>query len=137
MARKPRRASKSEKAILNETLVDVTALPDSVFFRNNTGMAWQGREVDVRIGSKVTVESGMKILREARPVHFGLLGSGDILGAVMRRPVALEIKDEFGQQTADQKTFQRLWEKAGGIYILARSRDDALAQLLIRLVVGP
>ena len=79
----------------------------------------------------VRIEPGMVVLRNARPIKFGLPGSGDILGAHAGRPVAVEMKDERGAQRELQKNFERSWVKAGGIYILARSSEEAVNGLLI------
>lgn len=125
--------SRSEKAILNDVLVAVSALPDAMVWRNNTGQAWQGGRVKARVGEKVTVEPGMVILRNARPINFGLTGSGDALGAVQGRPVAIETKARRGYQSEQQANFERAWVRCGGLYILARSPEEAVEGLLIGL----
>lgn len=116
----------SEKAILNDTLVALSALPDTLVWRNNTGQAWQGKRITPRVGSTVTVTHGMVILLEARPVSFGLPGSGDILGCSSGFPLSVEIKAESGRQETTQKNFERRWTACGGIYILARSPSQAV-----------
>lgn len=118
---------KSEKAILNEALVAVSALPRTLVYRNNSGAAWQGKQVEARIGEMIRVEPGMMILRDARPVRFGLTGSGDIMGVVDGQAASIEIKDATGKQSTEQHNFERAWTKAGGIYVLARSSEDAIA----------
>lgn len=117
----------SEKAILNDSLIAVSALPDTMAWRNNTGMAWQGEELRVGVGQMVRVERGMKILRDARPVQFGLLGSGDIMGVTFGRAWAIEVKDAVGRQQDSQIKFQRAFELAGGKYQLVRSAEAALS----------
>jgi hypothetical protein len=126
---KPRRRRTSEKAIQNDILIAVSALPSTMVWRNNTGMAWQGEPMKAQPGALVRVEPGMKILRNARPIEFGLEGSGDILGACNGRPLAIEVKDSEGYQSEQQKTFERVWTAAGGIYVLARSPEAAVAEL--------
>jgi hypothetical protein len=116
----------SEKKILNDSLIAVTALPDTMAWRNNTGMAWQGEEIRCGVGQTLVVQRGMKILRDARPVQFGLLGSGDIMGVTNGQAWALEIKDAKGRQADSQMKFQRAFELAGGKYKLVRSADDAM-----------
>ena len=112
--------SRSEKSILNETLCEVSAVEGSLFYRNNTGSAWTGRQLRARIGSMIKVTPGMVILEEARPITFGLPGSGDIMGAAAGRPIAIEAKTSVGRQSQQQIHFQAAWERAGGVYILAR-----------------
>lgn len=126
---------KSEKAIVNETLVALSALPDSLVYRNNTGQAWQGKLVKRPIGSPVIVQPGMVILEDARPVRFGLEGSGDIMGAIAGIPIAVELKAAKGPQRAAQKLFQKAWELAGGFYVLARCASDAAAAVRHRLAL--
>ena len=122
---------RSEKSILNDTLLEVSALPDSLFYRNNTGMAWQGKRGDYYVGEYIKVERDMVVLHDARPVHFGLVGSGDIMGAYANRPVAIETKTLTGRQEQQQRLFEVAWRKAGGIYILSRSPEEAVPKLLL------
>ena len=98
----------AEGAVVNEILVAVTKLPGGMFWRNNTGA-----------------------LRDARGrwVQFGLVGSGDILGCYRKRAVSIEAKTATMKQSQAQIRFQSAWEKAGGVYILARSAEDALKGL--------
>jgi hypothetical protein len=123
--------SRSEKAHLNDTLVAVSALPRTLVWRNNTGMAWQGEPMNLRVGSMLRIEAGMTLLRNARPIRFGLTGSADVIGAQEGRPVAIEMKDEDGNQKTGQKLFEEAWVKAGGLYVLARSAEEALDSLVI------
>ncbi len=43
--------------------------------------------------------------------------------------MAIEVKKTKGQQSYEQKNFQRAWERRGGLYILARSVDDVLSRI--------
>lgn len=119
----------SEKSILNESLVALSAQPDTMLWRNNTGQAWQGLPVHTRVGQTVVVLPGMKILRDARPVQFGLLGSSDLLGVTRGIPLAVEVKDETGRQSTQQKNFEQAWTRVGGIYLLVRSVRDAVERV--------
>ena len=105
-------------------------------WRNNTGMAWQGEEVRCGVGQTIIVQRGMKILRDARPVQFGLLGSGDIMGVTAGQAWALEIKDAKGRQQDSQIKFQRAFELAGGKYQLVRSAEAAV-EFIERTRKGP
>lgn len=120
---------RSEHAILNETLLKVSALPHTLVYRQNTGTAWQGTPINVPPGEYIRVRPGMKILANARPIDFGLEGAGDALGVVDGRAFQIETKTATGRQREMQAKFQKAWEKSGGIYILARSPDDAVKQL--------
>lgn len=85
---------------------------------NPTGQGWQGRAV------KKTSQS--LTLLYPRILHFGLIGSSDILGIIPPRGVflAVEVKTENDDQSLDQKNFQRMIVSMGGIYILARCTQD-------------
>lgn len=125
--------SRSEKAILNDTLVAVSSLPESLIWRNNTGQGWQGRRVNCRPGQTIEVVPGMMILLDARPISFGLVGSGDAIGAVQGRAVAIETKAHRGSQRDEQRSFERTWTKAGGLYVLGRSADEIVERLIVEL----
>lgn len=126
----------SEKARLNDILADVSALPETMVWRNNTGQAWQGDKVDLRGRKYVQVEPGMVVLRKARPITFGLPGSGDIMGASGRRPLAVEVKDDGGRQSQQQILFERAWTRIGGIYVLARDSREAVEGIERALLLG-
>lgn len=118
--------SRSEKAIQNDTLVAVTALPGVMAWRNNTGQGWQGQRLARAAGAMVKVEPGMVILRAARPITFGLPGSPDIIGAINGRAFGLEMKAATGRLEESQPKFRRAWEAAGGLYGVPRSVEEAL-----------
>jgi 5-methylcytosine-specific restriction endonuclease McrA len=99
---------KSEKNILNEILISITAIPGTIFWRNNTG--------------SLPTPHGTRI-------NFGIPGSPDILGAYRGRFVGIEVKTKSGRQSDAQKNFQRAFAGAGGIYIVAHSPQQALDAL--------
>lgn len=140
--------AKSEHRIQAEVLVEVTSLPDVMAWRNNTGTAWQGQRLPRAPGAMVKVERGMVILAEARPISFGLEGSGDIIGsqlldadrirAMLQRhgdalrigqAFALELKAARGRLEESQPKFARAWQRAGGLYGVPRSVEEALRVL--------
>lgn len=125
--------SRSEKAILNDTLVELSALNRSLVWRNNTGQAWQGEQEDCFIGQFVKVEPGTVVLRNARRISFGLPGSGDILGTIGGFPVAVEVKKAGGRQEQTQRRFEKQWEFAGGIYVLGRDVGDIVSCVKARI----
>lgn len=122
---------RSEKAILNETLVAVSALPETLVWRNNTGTAWQGERQSFYPGTTIPVPPNVVVLTDARPVTFGLPGSADIIGVVQGRAVAVETKTSRGQQSEQQVNFESAWKRCGGVYVLARTADEAIEGLLI------
>ncbi len=65
-----------------------------------------------------------------RFISFGLKGAADISGIIVGGVrLEIEIKSGEAKQSVEQKNFQKMIEKFGGIYILARSKDDAVNQL--------
>lgn len=121
--------NRSEHAEQNDALMGLTALPDAFFYQQTTGQAWQGRPADVPVGEYVRVRPGMKILDAARPISFGLPGAGDIVGHRHGTAVQVEMKTLTGRQREVQKKFERVWVQRGGIYILARSADEAVERV--------
>ena len=125
---------RSEKAIMNDTLVELSALPEILVKRANTGMAWQGKELKVPIGSKITVTRDMVILQEARRVRFGTLGQADIDGVHKGIAIQVESKTQTGRQSDEQVKFQRAWERAGGVYVVARSAEEAVDKITSKVL---
>lgn len=72
--------------------------------------------------------------RNGHMIRFGVgnKGGADLIGLYRGRFVAVEIKTPHGRQTLEQRQFEALVQKLGGIYVVLRSVDDAhqwLAQL--------
>jgi hypothetical protein len=96
----------TETPVLSAVLVAVSALQEACIWRNNTG------KLPDRFG---------------RWVSFGLIGSADIIGAVGGRPVAIETKRPRGGRFSDEQIrFASAWRRAGGLYLPARSVQEAL-----------
>lgn len=80
-----------------------------VLWRNNCGVAeMRGHTVRFGVGSP---------------------GGSDLIGVYRGRAVFVEIKTATGRQSPEQKLFQQLVERHGGIYVVLRSVDDARAWL--------
>lgn len=124
---------RSEKAILNDTLVALSAMPETMVWRNNSGSAWQGQRIEVRPGQMLRMEPGMVILREARPVTFGLPGSSDIIGVSGGMAIAPEVKTAGGRLSDPQRRFAAAFERAGGLHLVVRDPAAAVAEIRRRL----
>ena len=98
----------ADGGIVPEILIAVSALPGAMVWRHNTG-------------------SGK--LHGRQWIEFGCPGSGDIIGCYRGRAIAIECKSPTGRQSTPQKRFQAAWELAGGVYIVARSVEDAVEGL--------
>lgn len=102
---RPRRHEESDalKAI-RETVV---ASGRAVLWRNNGGVATYG----------------------AARVRYGLgLGSADLIGLLVPsgRGLAIEVKSARGRLSSEQMAWRGAWERAGGLYVLARTPEEAL-----------
>ena len=62
-----------------------------------------------------------------RPVRFGVNGAGDISGLLVDgRRLEIEVKTETGKQSDEQKNFEAMIRRFGGVYLLVRSAEEAL-----------
>lgn len=98
-----------ETPTMRDVLVAVSALPGGMFWRQNAGtfLTLDGR----------------------RKVKVSVNGVGDIMGVYRGRAVAIETKSLEGEQRETQERFQRAFERAGGLYVIARSAAEALSAL--------
>ena len=66
-------------------------------------------------------------------MRYGVNGCADISGLVtidgMGVRLEVEVKSATGRQSPDQKRFEQMIRSRGGVYILARSVDEAVAML--------
>lgn len=98
-----------EHEIMQGILISIGSLPDVRIWRNNTG--------------SIKTQDG-------RFITFGLKGSADMLGILKGgKFLAIEVKTATGRQSEQQKSFQKMIEAFGGVYILARSVDDVNRRL--------
>ncbi len=56
-------------------------------------------------------------------------GVSDILGVILGRPLAIEVKSKLGRPSEDQKVFLEEFGHAGGIGFIARSVEDVAVNL--------
>ena len=93
----------TEKQVQNAILREFGTRPELRLWRQNTGAARVGR----------------------RFVRFGVPGQADLTGILRGgRRLEIEIKSPIGRQTPDQRAFQALIERFGGVYALARTVED-------------
>lgn len=97
-----------ERQVQNEILRAFQTKREMRLWRANVGVA--------RIGNRV--------------VHFGVPGQADLTG-ILPGGVRLEVevKSADGRQTEEQRNFQRMIERFGGVYVLARSVEDVTCAL--------
>ena len=99
-----------EAAILSQVLLAVSqAFHPGVFWRQNAG--------------KVQTKEG-------RWIDLGPEGISDIVGFLPGGQIVfIETKTRRGRQRESQKRWQAAVEKAGGIYIVARSGEEAIEKI--------
>jgi len=89
--------------VLNAILREFGTRPEMRLWRANAGAARIGR----------------------RFIRFGVPGQADLTGILPGgRRLEIEVKSLTGRQTPDQRAFQALIERFGGLYVLARSVED-------------
>jgi len=102
-----------ETPLLNEILVTVSRLPGVRAWRANAGTAW------VRVGGG-----------NMRPIQVNVPGCPDIIGWMTVNGLAvflgIEVKTAGVAMRETQESFQKALTSYGGIYIIARSVDDAV-----------
>lgn len=97
-----------EQSIQNEILRTFGTRPDMRLWRSNCGVA--------RMGD--------------RTVRFGVPGQADLHGILPGGLfLAIEVKSETGQQTPEQRAYQAMIDKFGGVYVLARSVADVWSRI--------
>jgi len=124
----------SESEILQKILMSFTRKTNNLsrIFRNNTGQAWQGKQIGVASNGSVT-------LQFPRRIRYGLCkGSSDAIGwtTIKITPemvgeniavfTAVETKDKSGRASDEQVDFLKAVNNAGGFGVLAKSLDDVL-----------
>jgi hypothetical protein len=85
-------------------------------WRMNTGVASADEGGSLKLGQR----PGRRVVR------FGVPGQADLTG-ILPGGIRLEIetKTDNGRQSIDQQNYQRMIERFGGVYVLARSVEDA------------
>jgi hypothetical protein len=86
-----------------------------------------GSRIDCRVWKQVT--GVFRDLNSNRIMRVGLNGCADLSGITMGgRRLEIEAKTGQAQQNESQKTFQAMIERYAGIYILARSVEQAIKE---------
>jgi len=101
--------SNAETSIMREILCAISALPGALFWRRNVGVFRQ--------------------LKGANIVRVGLPGQADLAGIYRGHAIEVEVKTDRGGLSDEQRRWKIAVEKAGGIFVLARSPADVLKVL--------
>lgn len=119
--------SRSEHNIMNDCLIALSKAGCKAF-RHNVGLGWIGKAQRISKTQTVVVNSGDVVIRNARPLHAGLVkGGSDIIGWDKEgRFLAVEVKRKDGRVSAEQKKFVDMVNAAGGRAGIARSGQKAV-----------
>ncbi|MCZ4366646.1 hypothetical protein [Sulfitobacter dubius] len=100
-----------------------------LFWTRDVGQFISVAEIAKAIKAIMGGASPIETLRKLRRLSIGLVGEPDISGCLDGRWIGIEVKTATGRQRPDQAKFQKAIEARGGIYIIARSPDDAITQI--------
>jgi len=121
----------SERDILNAIIREYGTRQDMRIWRNNSGGAvpWETVSRSVKLLEVGRVREAISVLR-SRSVSFGVPGQADITGLIAGgRRLEIECKTDSGRQSEDQKNYETMIDKFGGLYVLARSVEDVRTAL--------
>lgn len=127
-------APKNSNDLTNNLLVEIPArLPESRVWRQNVG---SGYPVQVVQGAINALKAGqpalaLKVLINSRPIAFGIPGLPDIDGIAgpSGRRIGIEVKFGKDRMREAQERCQSMYQRMGGVYIVARDLDEALDEL--------
>lgn len=116
----------TESDIMRRMQVKLSTL-GARLFRNNVGLAWQGKVQRFPETRYIEVHPCDIVIRNARPVHFGLCeGSSDLIGFTHKgRFLAVEAKAST-KPTVEQVNFIGAVNWSGGVAFIAHSVDEAV-----------
>lgn len=107
---------------VNDSILAIAARFSGVrLWRQNTGVGY-----GLSVVKRAVALRSWDLLKRARPITFGVPGQADVSGILPEgRRLEIELKSQRDVQREAQKRFQHMIESSGGVYILARSADDA------------
>jgi hypothetical protein len=112
MTKKPN-GSKPESLIQQEIQLALQqAFPSALVLRQNTGA--------------MRDQSG-------RLVKFGIKGQGDLRCVINGHSVEIEVKTVKGKQSDAQKQYEKIFNRAGGTYLVCTDAEDCLNEVRSRL----
>lgn len=118
--------------VQHKIMSEYGAKPFLRIWRQNVGMGYSYHQVKKLLALVMRGELGAAIgaSKGLRPITYGVPGQPDIMGVLLGgRLLGIEVKAEHGRQTSEQIAFQRMMERFGGLYILARSVEDVETSL--------
>lgn len=128
---------RQRESVVQDNILLAVSEAGGVAFRQNVGLGWQGDVTRIKTASVVKLYPGDLVIRNARPLHAGLIkGSSDLIGwrsipvsslppdSVVAQFVAVEVKTNTGESSPEQRHFVKMVQQAGGLAGVARSSED-------------
>lgn len=103
--------------------------PRGLFWTRDVGQFVPISEIARAIKDIATGKPWRAVLQKLRRMMIGIKGEPDIQGLIDGLWIGVEVKTEIGKQSPDQKRFQAAIIRAGGIYIVARSPEEAVSEI--------
>jgi predicted RecB family endonuclease len=131
-------ASDSANEITSLLLIEIPKrLPHVRVWRRNVGGGYPVAVVKTALSLLLRgqVEMATTTLKRARIVSFGVPGEPDIDGVAgpSGLRIGIEVKAGRDVQSPEQAVCQRVWESHGAVYIIARTVEQAIAELESKL----
>jgi hypothetical protein len=84
------------------------------------------------VGAAMTIDPRTRTMRK---LTFGVPGQADLSGLLepTGRRLEIELKTPTGRQTPEQRIWQAEIERYGGLYVLARSLEQAMVPVCVAL----
>jgi hypothetical protein len=92
------------------------------------GVGWVGKSTRFNVATTVHVLPGDVVIRNARPLHAGLVvGGSDVIGWTSTgRFLAVEVKAGKDRESPEQVIFRQRVTEAGGIAVVAHDVEQAM-----------
>lgn len=116
-----------ERLIQNQIIRVFGTRPDLRIWRANCGVGVGLSVVQDAVARLVggDVAGALHVLRHGNVVRFGVPGQADLTGILPGgRRLEIEVKSPGGRQSVEQRQFQAMIERFGGLYVLARCVED-------------
>jgi hypothetical protein len=124
--------------LTNKLLVEIPKRLSARCWRQNVGSGYPVAAVQ---GAIHALEAGnialaLKVLRNSRPIAFGQAGLPDIDGiaAPSGRRIGVEVKFGKDKMRPEQERCREMYERHGGLYIVARDVEQAMDEIKKGLV---
>lgn len=119
----------------NDVIKEVAKSGLAKVWPQETGKAYTIGSVKKAVVKLKTGLSIMDFFDHLRFIAYGKVGAADITGIILKdgRRLEIEIKTGTGEQEPDQIDYGNSIARCGGIYIVARSVEQALKALKIAI----